>query len=52
MEPKKFANLTNDQIDEIIKLEEKLLVTLLAYDVYPEEDAQNYNVDPDIINPS
>lgn len=52
MKQNKFADLKKDEIKEIIELEEKLNVTLLAYDVYSHQNMDEYNVDPDIINPS
>ena len=45
-----FAELNQDQIKEVKKLEEKLHVTLLAYDNFVLE-GQNSN-SPDVINPS
>lgn len=50
MEEIKFAELNQEQIKEVKKLEDKLHVTLLAYNNSVLE-SQNSN-SPDVINPS
>ena len=46
----KFAELNQEQIKEVKKLEEKLNVTLLAYDHFILKGHNDNS--PDIINPS
>jgi hypothetical protein len=48
----KFANLLPEQIKEIELLEEKLEVTLLAYDLYTVEQHDPQDNNAAIINPS
>ena len=50
MEEIKFAQLNQEQLKEVKKLEDKFHVTLLAYDNSVLE-GQNGN-SPDVINPS
>lgn len=52
MKATKFAELKNEQLDEIKRLEEKLDVTLIAYNLLaPEINTHNRN-NNDVINPS
>ena len=46
----KFSELNQDQIKEVKKLEEKLHVTLLAYDHFVIEG--HHDNSPDVVNPS
>ena len=46
----KFAELNQEQIKEVKKLEEKLHVTLLAYDNFVLEGQNDHS--PNVINPS
>jgi hypothetical protein len=46
----KFSELNQEQIKEIKKLEEKLHVTLLAYDNFVLEGHNDNS--PDVMNPS
>ena len=48
----KFSELAHEQIDEIKQLEEKLGVTLIAYDNFPTESNTPYGNNPVVINPS
>ena len=48
----KFSELGHEQIDEIKQLEEKLGVTLIAYDNFPTESNTPYGNNPVVINPS
>ena len=48
----KFANLVPDQINEIKNLEEKLEVTLLAYDHFETQGPPQEDNNPTPINPS
>ena len=48
----KFSELGHEQIDEIKQLEEKLGVTLIAYDHFPTERNTPYGNNPVVINPS
>ena len=52
LKEKKFADLNQEQINEVIQLEEKLQVTLLAYDHFINEGNISHENDPNIINPS
>ena len=52
MKERKFADLSHEQIKEVIHLEEKLEVTLLAYDLYSHEGNLPQENDTPIINPS
>lgn len=51
MEETKFADLDHDKIGEIKKLEQKLNVTLIAYDLSPSHQA-HHEESPIVINPS
>ncbi|MEK4628731.1 MAG: hypothetical protein ABS944_14460 [Solibacillus sp.] len=48
----KFAHLVPEQIKEIQQLEEKLEVTLLAYDIFSNENHGQQENNSDAINPS
>lgn len=48
----KFANLGPEQINEVKSLEEKLEVTLLAYDHFATEGPPQEDDNPTPINPS
>ncbi|WP_107837996.1 uroporphyrinogen-III decarboxylase [Metasolibacillus meyeri] len=47
----KFANLEPDQLSEIKNLEEKLDVTLIAYDLSETEGQTKQGYNSDVINP-
>lgn len=49
---RKFANLGSEQINEIKSLEEKLEVTLIAYDLFSTEGPPQEDNNPTPINPS
>jgi len=51
VEETKFADLNRDKIGEIKKLEQKLNVTLIAYDLSPSHQAHHEDA-PIVINPS
>ncbi|MER1985947.1 MAG: uroporphyrinogen-III decarboxylase [Solibacillus sp.] len=48
----KFANLEPEQLKELKNLEEKLEVTLLAYDHFATEEQSQQENSSDVINPS
>lgn len=48
----KFANLGPEQINEIKNLEEKLEVTLIAYDHFATQGRPQQDNNPTPINPS
>nr|WP_235616028.1 uroporphyrinogen-III decarboxylase [Metasolibacillus fluoroglycofenilyticus] len=48
----KFAALEPEQLNEIKHLEEKLEVTLIAYDLYETEGQTQQGNDSGVINPS
>lgn len=48
----KFAKLEPAQLEELIKLEEKLEVTLLAYDHFVTEEQSQESNNTNTINPS
>ncbi len=52
MEETKFAELNQDQLKEVKKLEDKLHVTLLAYDNSILDGQNQIGNSPDVINPS
>ena len=52
MEEKKFAELNHVQLKEIKQLEEKLDVTLIAYDSSVLENKNQFDNPSDWINPS
>lgn len=52
MENTKFANLAPEQIKELKALEEKLEVTLLAYEHFATEGQTPYGNNSDSVNPS
>ena len=51
-ETSKFAHLNEEQIKEIMQLEEKLEVILLAYDAFIFEGNVSQENNPHTINPS
>lgn len=48
----KFANLSPEEINELKNLEEKLEVTLLAYDHFAIQEQPHQENNSNIINPS
>lgn len=52
MQKTKFANLGDEQLKELKNLEEKLEVTLLAYDHFATEGQSQQENNSDLINPS
>lgn len=48
----KFAELSHEQIDEIQQLEQKLAVTLIAYELFAIGSHTNQGNNSDVINPS
>ena len=52
MEDAKFAELDNEKLNAIKHLEEKLDVTLIAYDILASKNQIQNGNSPDVINPS
>lgn len=52
MEQTKFAELNHEQLKEVKQLEEKLDVTLIAYDSSVLVNQNQFGNTPDSINPS
>ena len=52
LEKTKFANLSPEEINEIKTLEDKLEVTLLAYDHFAIQEQSHQENNSNIINPS
>ncbi len=52
MEEAKFAELDNEKLKEIKQLEDKLDVTLIAYDLSASKNQTYHENAPIVINPS
>lgn len=52
MKDTKFAELDHEKIGEIKQLEQKLNVTLIAYDISPSSNLTQHEDTPVVINPS
>ncbi|WP_318245214.1 uroporphyrinogen-III decarboxylase [Solibacillus faecavium] len=52
LEDAKFAELNNEKLSAIKQLEEKLDVTLIAYDITGSNSHIQNGNSPDVINPS